>query len=113
MYRVVLVALLFCGISPAFAAGLVTGTVTRIRIDSGGQGMIFFSANVSGVAVNCASTYYPNALAFDSATPGGKNLLAAALAAKATGDLLEAYGTGQCTIYGTGVVEDVHYVNVL
>lgn len=113
MYRVVLLALLFCGISPAFAVGTVIGTVVRVRVDSSGKGMILFSANVSGAAVNCASTYYPNALAFDSATPGGKSILAAALAAKATGDMLEAYGTGQCVIYGSGVVEDVQYLQVL
>lgn len=38
MYRVVLVALLFCGISPAFAVGTVIGTVARVRIDSSGKG---------------------------------------------------------------------------
>jgi len=113
MYRVGLLALLFCGISPAFAVGTVIGTVVKVRVDSSGKGMVFFSANVSGVAVNCASAYYPNGLAFDSATPGGKSILAAALAAKATGDTLEAFGTGQCAIYGSGVVEDVQYLQVL
>lgn len=113
MYRMVLVALLFCGISPAFAVGTVIGPVVKVRVDSNGKGMIFFSANVSGVAVHCASTYYPNVLAFDSATPGGKSILAAALAAKATGDTVEAYGTGQCAIYGSGVAEDVQYLQVM
>lgn len=109
MYRVVLAALLFCGISPAFAVATVTGAVVSVRVDRDGRGMVFFGANVSGVAGNCASASYPNALAFDSTTPGGKSILAAALAAKATGDVLDAYGTGGCAIYGNGVVEDVQY----
>ncbi|WP_153067323.1 hypothetical protein [Steroidobacter cummioxidans] len=112
MYRLALAALLFCGISPAFAAGSVAGTVVWVRVDSNGKGMVYFSAPVSGVPVECANASYPNALGFDSETPGGKSILAVALAAKATGSEITAYGKGVCAVYGSGVVEDLHRIIV-
>lgn len=109
MYRVVFLALLVGGISPALADGVVHGTVVRIRVDKDGKGMVFFSQPVSG-ALGCVDPVYASALGFDTALPGGKSMLAAVLAAKATGDTITAFGTGTCDSYN--VTEDLSYAEV-
>jgi hypothetical protein len=61
-----------------------------------------------GSALACVTPAYANALAFDANTAGGKAILATALAAKATGSIIIAYGTGACSIYSS-VLEDWNY----
>jgi len=71
--------------------------------------MVIFDRQVSGTPATCIHPAYANALAFDSTTPGGKAIMATALAAKTTGSYLSAYGTGGCAIYGGAHVEDWDY----
>ena len=56
----------------AFAGGAVSNsTVTEIRVDSNGHGMIYFSANLSGGSACGQSGNFKNTLAFDATTMGG------------------------------------------
>jgi hypothetical protein len=92
----------------AFAAGTVTGHVINVRIDQTGKGIVYFDQNVTG-SPTCIMPTYENGLAFDTSTAGGKAIMARALAAKATGDLIKVSGSGTCTIYENGWVEDWMY----
>jgi hypothetical protein len=111
MHRVVtcllLVALALS--NDALALGYVYGKVVSVRVDIDGRGMVAFDRPVGNQPASCRVGTYENALAFDANTPGGKAVLATALAAKATGDLVAAYGTGNCNIYGGSYVEDWAY----
>lgn len=87
-------------VQAAFAQGSVTGHVVKVRIDQSGKGFVYFDQNVVG-SPSCIMPTYENALAFDANTAGGKGIMARALAAKATEDLITVYGSGTCTIYGS------------
>lgn len=105
----IFLALLGCSIcSYAFASSTVTGTVTHVRVDETGHGMVTFSAIISG-SPSCINVAYNNTYAFDGTTAGGKNFLALVLASQATGTPITAFGLGTCSIYGAGVLEDVYY----
>jgi hypothetical protein len=105
----IILALLGCSIcSYAFATSAVTGTVTGVRVDENGHGMVTFSATISG-SPTCITGVYDNAYAFDGTTYGGRNFLAVALASQATGASITAFGAGTCNIYGSGTVEDFYY----
>jgi hypothetical protein len=107
LYKIVLV-LLMCSVgSFAFATSSVTGLVTNVRVDATGHGMVFFSVTISG-SPSCITSAYNNALAFDANTVGGKNFLALAMTAKASGGAITAFGLGTCNIYG-GFAEDFNY----
>jgi hypothetical protein len=94
--------------SQAFAIGSVTGAhVTQVRVDADGRGMVFFDQNLAGAMAACGQdSAYKNAMAFNPST--GKGLLAVALAAKAAGTTIDAYGSGACGVYGD-YVEDFSY----
>lgn len=92
----------------SFAIGQITGSkVVQVRVDKDGKGMVVFEVVLGGSRPSCSSSY-PNALAFDANTAGGKSVLAMALAAKISGQLVSAYGKGACAVYGN-YVEDWDY----
>jgi|SRR5882724_1728647 len=109
MLRLVLVFLILAISNLALANGSVSGKVVAVRVDQNGIGMVTFDQPVTGAPASCRHPAYANALSFDSNTAGGRTIAAAALAAKATGDTVSAYGTGACTIYGGAWVEDWSY----
>jgi hypothetical protein len=84
----------------AVAGGSTTAHVTNVRIDQTGKGFVYFDQNLVG-SPTCVMATYENALAFDTNTAGGKAIMARALAAKATGDLIKVYGMGTCSVYGS------------
>lgn len=98
----ILAALIPC---PVLAAGSISGTVTSIRIDQSGNGMVFFDKNVSGTPPGCVISAYQNAFAFNTNTAGGKAIYAMVIAAKASGATIVAYGLGTCGTFGS-YVED-------
>jgi hypothetical protein len=112
MYRLILLTLLLGCVSSAFAYGTVSGTVTEVRVDADGKGMVFFSQTIVGAPPSCVHSAYTNAFAFNSNTAGGRSVLAVALAAKATGDTISVVGAGTCVIFGNAWVEDWQYGNL-
>lgn len=110
MKRVIALVSLSAVISgQAFAIGSVTGKVIQIRIDQEGRGMVTFDQPIGNQPASCRHSAYTNALAFDTNTPGGNGIMAMAIAAKATGDTISAYGTGNCNVYLGSWVEDWAY----
>ena len=92
----------------ALGAGYIpSAIVTGVRVDRNGKALVMFDRPVEGRA-GCVIDYYANALAFNTNEAGGKAVLALVLAAKATGDPVRAYGTGDCATYGHSV-EDWEY----
>lgn len=85
-------------VGQAFAVGSVSNAhVTQVRVDADGRGIVFFDQNLSGAVSACGQdNAFKNAMAFNPTT--GKGLLAVALAAKATGTTVDAYGSGACVI---------------
>lgn len=67
-----------------------------------------FEAVIAGTPPSCVIAPYANALSFNATTSGGKAIMVWALAAKASGSNVTAYGTGACGIYGS-YVEDLSY----
>lgn len=97
--------ILCCG--RAFAGGIAAHfDVQSIRIDASGKGYIQFASPLTNAPAACG-TDFPNALAFDTNTVGGRSTYAAALSAKTLGAKMYARGTGACEIYG--VIEDWSY----
>lgn len=97
-------------LSPAARAGSIAAAlVTNIRVDRDGRAMVSFDKPVSSSPSCILASAYPNALAIDTNTAGGKAALALALHVKATGKRLWVYGTGACGIYGGAYVEDWEY----
>lgn len=95
---------------PAYsnAAGqVVEAKVVQVRVDSDGKGMVIFDRSIAGTPPTCVIPTYSNALAFSN-TSGGKTVMALALAAKASGGSITAYGLGVCRSYGN-YVEDWDY----
>lgn len=89
------------------AAALGSAHVLAVRVDGDGRGIVFFDQPLAGSPVACGQvSSYKNALAFSATT--GKGALAMALSAKATGSLVDVYGTGVCNVYGNWV-EDLDY----
>lgn len=117
MKRFIVMVILTLCTSQAFAYdyGYVSqAKVTQIRVDRNGRAMIFFDQNLKaspeGAApLDCVHSSYKSALAIDTREEGSAAVLSMALAAKATGALVTAYGNGQCGIYGGNVVETWNY----
>ncbi len=107
MSKIVATLILMTCCCDSFAAGYVYSTVVEVRIDQDGNGIVVFGSSIGGTPPSCAISPYTNALAFDSSTAGGRAILAVALAAKASGNLVAGFGTGTCAIYG--VSEDLSY----
>lgn len=97
----------------ALAAGSVSNTkITTIRVDSDGKGIITFDKLLE-TPIGCIHPAFVASLSFDATTPGGKAILAAAIAAKNAGSPIQsAFGTGSCTNYGGSWVEDLSYFHV-
>lgn len=111
-YRI-LAALALLIANHCFAIGAVQGKVIQVRVDQSGLGMVIFDQNVVGAFAACRdSTNYFNALSFNVNNAGGKAILATALAAKASGTTIQAYGDGSCSNYGA-YVENWSYGIVL
>jgi hypothetical protein len=110
--RIVAFGLLAGMATQAFAFGSVSGKVIDIRVDRSGLGMVTFDQQIGGAPPGCVHAAYTNAFGFDTNTPGGRAILAAALAAKASGDTVTAYGTGECASFGNNWVEDWSYGHV-
>ena len=106
MGRITIAFIALLTVANASASGTVAGRVVNVRIDNTGKGIVYFDQNVAG-SPSCVMPTYENAMAFDTSTAAGKAIMARALAAKATGDVLKAQGTGTCTIYGNAWAEDV------
>jgi hypothetical protein len=105
----IIFALFGCSIcSYAFGTSSVSGTVTYVRVDANGHGMVTFSQTISG-SPSCINSGYNNTYAFDGTSYGGRNFLALVMAAQATGATISAYGLGTCSIYGNGTAEDLDY----
>lgn len=83
--------------------------VIQIRIDQDGKGMVVFDQPLGNTPAACGNSYYANALAFNVTSGGGKGIMAMALAAKAAGSSITAYGTGACNVYDGAHVEDWSY----
>lgn len=73
--------------------------------------MVVFDKPVNN-SPGCINPAYKSALAFDASTAGGKAIMAMALTAKNTGQIIGAYGSGACSIYYGNNVEDWYYGNV-
>ena len=86
-------------------------TVDVVRVDKSGKGYVIFDSPLAGDVAACRTSQYTRHLAFDANTAGGKAVLAAALAAKATGATMTAHSAGSCTNYGSAThgVEDWYY----
>ncbi|MEH6419908.1 hypothetical protein [Pseudomonas sp. CGJS7] len=112
MKRLALV-LIALGLSFQAAAATVSNAkITVIRVDSSGLGMITFDKPLDAPAA-CIHPAYTASLSFDATTPGGKAILATAIAAKnANSTISSAYGTGACGNYGGSWVEDLSYFHV-
>jgi len=92
--------------SNAYSIGQVNSAkVTQIRVDGSGKVMVFFDKPIGGTPASCVHDAYKSALGVDASTEGGKAVLSMALAAKATGSPVTAYGWGVCGVYGGYVVE--------
>ena len=92
--------------SQVLAEGYVVGKVVGVRVDKSGIGLVVFDQPVGGTPASCRHPDYANALAFDTNTSGGRAIMTAAFAAKATGDTISAKGTGACNVFGGNWVED-------
>lgn len=84
----------------------VTSLVKYVRVDKSGAGYVFFVTPLVNTPASCGSSY-PNVLAFDTTTDGGKSILSVVLTAKATSKRVVAYGSGFCDIYS--VIETWNY----
>lgn len=99
------IAILSFATAAAHAAGEVNQlAVERVRIDKSGKGYFKFAGNLGGVRSACMQSTYASVLGFDANTAGGRSIMALALAAKASGQIIYAVGTGDCTAYS--VMED-------
>ena len=111
MKKTLLLAIAFVMAGQAFALPYFQDvTITNIRIDADGRGIVFFDKPIQGDSAACGqSSSYKNAFAFNAAQPGGKAVFAYALTMKATNTKIGiVYGTGACNVYGNWV-EDWSY----
>lgn len=103
----VYVFMLFPGLVLAQAA--VESKVEYVRVDKNGLGLVSFMLPNGGQPATCGQSY-SSGLAFDARESGGKAMLATALAAKAAGSIVIAYGTGSCDLY-SGSIEDADSIS--
>ena len=106
MKKIIILYITLLFASEAYSIGKVSDAkVTQIRVDVDGRAMIFFDQLVGGTPANCVHPAYTKALGVDASTEGGKAVLSLALAAKATGSPVTAYGLGVCGVYGGSIIE--------
>ncbi len=101
--RWTLASLLICLVAPTnvSANGIAENLeVDFVRVDSSGYGYVNFVSALTSTPATCINGY-PNALAFDTNTAGGKAIYTIALVAKTTNKRIRAVGTNNCTIYGS------------
>ncbi len=108
MSKILALCLMVAACTQACAAGVLAGKVITVRVDEDGRGVVTFDAAATGTPPACVTASYRASLAFNLADPGGKGVLAMALAAKALGTPVVAYGTGNCNTY-SAVMEDWSY----
>ncbi|UDF35484.1 UNVERIFIED_ORG: hypothetical protein LHJ69_23550 [Shinella sp. XGS7] len=108
MHRLVFVVYMLASTN-AFAGSVSLSQVTNVRVDRDGRAMVMFERNISNSPGCINASAYPNALAIDTNTAGGKAALAMVLAARGAGKRVGAFGTGGCAIYGGAHVEDWDY----
>jgi hypothetical protein len=96
------------GLAPVASAGTADdGLVSNIYINTTGV-VLFYSDGTRAGLPACTSTY-SNRFGFDGTTPAGKNLLAALLAAHASGGKVAIVGTNSCDFFAS---ETVSYLYV-
>ena len=104
-------AFTFLFASTAYGIGSVQDAkIIKVRVDNNGPAMIIFDKQISGTPPACPT--YTNGFGIDTTNPGGKSVLSMALAAKATGSSVDAYGTGACGVYGGYVIESWHFGSI-
>ncbi len=96
-----IIACLLC--SNTFSIGSYSGTVSDVRIDRDGRGIIAFDGPVVGAPASCRIPAYASHLSFDTNTAGGKAIYSMALAAASSGKTISVYGTGNCDDYANTV----------
>lgn len=97
---------------PSNAGNLIWATIVQIRIDKDGFATVFFTGYLWVEGVACREADMDHALAFDSKTEAGRNLLAVMLDAKSNGYSITGKGTGTCITINGKVVETVNYLVV-
>lgn len=107
--KAILTLAVFYAIQTAQAGGYATSTISSVRVDADGRGLIEFVQPIGGTPPSCVASGFNTMMAFNASTAGGKAILANALAAKATGAQVIVAGAGTCTNY-SNVMEDVAYL---
>jgi hypothetical protein len=104
------IASAFLGLAcvPAAFAGNAYGTVGNVLVGRLGNQVYVQLVNATVSGWPCASSVPNWGYAFLLDAPGGRDMLATVLAAKAAGQLLQVVGNGTCTIDPT--LENVSYV---
>lgn len=101
MARLILLFLFFTLPNLAQAEGRANHFYVKyVRVDKSGKGYVVFDKALAHTP-NACGTSHSNHLAFDTNTPGGQAIMSLALTAFSTGKRIQAYGTNNCTIYGT------------
>lgn len=94
--------------APAFSAGAIySADIEFVRVDKSGMGYVGFATAIGGTPPGCVQAPFTKVLGFNTNEAGGKSVLALALAAKAAGRKVQAFGTGTCTAFN--VLEDWDY----
>lgn len=96
----------------ADAAGNVQSSIATVRVDSDGKGIVKFSQVIGGTPPGCVAQGFNAMMSFNANTTGGRAILAAALAAKATSSTVLAVGVGTCMLYAN-TIEDLGYLEQL
>jgi hypothetical protein len=99
--KIIVFAIAFLAPIAAFAEGRANHfKVQYVRVDKNGKGYVVFYENLAQTPAGCGASHKRN-LAFDTNTPGGQAIMSLALTAFTTGKRIQAYGTNNCTVYGS------------
>ena len=108
--RAVLALFMTCAMSSA-AAGDLTGVLQKVHVTTSPGAETTAFIKISGTTLNkpnCQIDAYQ--FAFDYSTVTGRALLALAIAAQGSGQVVRAYGTGLCDLFDG--VEDLRWIEV-
>ena len=96
--------------SLSFAAGTdYVGKISHVRVDADGRGLLYFGPILSGA--DCRESGLRNVLAFTLSTQAGRALYQLALTQFLAGIPIHVFGTGDCSIYGAKVAEDLQRID--
>ena len=110
-YYLIGVSLFMLQLPYAQGSGLAANfEVDSVRVDRNGRGFVAFTSPLIDSPATCGSDY-PNLLAFNTNTAGGRSILAVALTAKASDKKMRVRGTGYCQTYG--VIEDWNWGRIV